>query len=86
MVGCSLVSHSVTQVGLTEVDLLLNRSSLAMEIEQLADGLDCTLVTATWMLISSPFNPWTLKGRLTQDAEMTSLVLDFPRRLCTVQW
>jgi len=56
MVGCHLVAHSVTQVRLTEADLLLNRSSLAIEIEQLADGLDCTLVTATWILISSPFN------------------------------
>lgn len=56
MVGCHLVAHSVTQVCLTEVDLFLNRSSLAIEIEQLADGLDYTLVTATWMLISSPFN------------------------------
>jgi len=57
-----------------------------MEIEQLVDGLDCTLVTATWILISSPFNRWTLKHRFTQDAEMTPVVLDFPRRLCTVQW
>lgn len=57
MVGCHLVAHSVTQVCLTEADLLLNRSSLVIEIEQLADGLDCTLVTATWILISSPFNP-----------------------------
>lgn len=57
MVGCYLVAHSVTQVCLTEADLLLNRSSLVIEIEQLADGLDCTLMTATWILISSPFNP-----------------------------